>query len=242
MLNLVLNLAGSPATTNKRTTLQRLTDPGRDSALQLVYKQYRTRNQVLDSYRKVKTALKDMGDQYLASKDSHNVITRYHCLKKMIKSVTIYEKQYWLLIDVPKQEMKESAADYVTRLIVHLEQRVANANMTQNTSNNKDAKGIHGLFGSASTIAEKAKEQTLLEALKTKSTDELRKEQERLQDDLAKLCKKYIALRVLSLQLKTEYESTKGYPIIPRYSLLKDLIKNVLRSPAFAEVCHEIDE
>ena len=38
------------------------------------------------------------------------------------------------------------------------------------------------------------------------------------------------------------YEATRHYPIVPRYSLLKDMIKTILRSPAFAEVCHENDE
>lgn len=74
------------------------------------------------------------------------------------------------------------------------------------------------------------------------------------------MCKKYIALRALIVQLKVrdltkrisqwfffvslqvQYESTKAYPIVPRYTLLKDMIKTVLRDSAFAEVCHEIDD
>lgn len=74
-----------------------------------------------------------------------------------------------------------------------------------------------------------------------KSTDELRKENVHLQNYLYKLIKKYANLRALVSQLKNEYNDSKGYPIIPRYTMLKRMIKTTLRSPAFVEVAHEVD-
>jgi hypothetical protein len=56
------------------------------------------------------------------------------------------------------------------------------------------------------------------------------------------MCKKYRALRALIVHLKTQYDRTRHYPIVPRYHLLKNMIKTVLRSSSFAEVCHELDE
>ena len=66
-----------------------LADPGRDNALQQVYKTHRTKTQVSDAYRKVKNALKNMGDEYVNSKDTHNVLSRYTMLKKMVKAVSL---------------------------------------------------------------------------------------------------------------------------------------------------------
>ena len=33
--------------------------------------------------------------------------------------------------------------------------------------------------------------------------------------------------------------SSKVYPIIPRYAMLKDMVKTVMRDPNYMEVCHE---
>jgi hypothetical protein len=75
-----------------------------------------------------------------------------------------------------------------------------------------------------------------------KSTEDLRKENERLYTDIYKLIKKYQGLRELVQRLRTTYDSSKGYPIIPRYSMLKGMIKEILRAPGFAEICHEANE
>ncbi len=78
--------------------------------------------------------------------------------------------------------------------------------------------------------------------LSDKNTDELRKESANVLTETYKLIKKYLALRGLVAQLHSDFEGSKGYPIIPRYTMLKDMIKAVLRNPSFAEVCHEIEE
>ena len=85
------------------------TDPGRDAALQLVCKQHKTRSKVLEAYSKVKQALKTMGDEYVTSKETRNLFVRYRLLRQMVKQVIILERQYWTLVDVPKQEVKSIA-------------------------------------------------------------------------------------------------------------------------------------
>ncbi|XP_047984419.1 wiskott-Aldrich syndrome protein family member 1-like [Leguminivora glycinivorella] len=40
---------------------------------------------------------------------------------------------------------------------------------------------------------------------------------------------------------KSEYVSTKVYPMFPRYTMLKDMIKDIMHDPDYMEVCHEVD-
>ena len=82
-------------------------------------------------------------------------------------------------------------------------------------------------------------------------------------NDLYRLLKKYLALRHLIralkviihvnfciinclglsiiLNLKEDYESSKMYPIFPRYTMLKDMIKGIMHDPDYMEVCHEVN-
>ncbi len=72
-----------------------------------------------------------------------------------------------------------------------------------------------------------------------KSTEELRRECEHLNTELYRLIHKYQGLRLIVQELSESFQDSRLYPILPRYSLLKAMIKRVLRAPAFAEVCHE---
>lgn len=40
---------------------------------------------------------------------------------------------------------------------------------------------------------------------------------------------------------QSEYMSTKVYPMFPRYTMLKDMIKDIMHDPDYMEVCHEVD-
>lgn len=40
---------------------------------------------------------------------------------------------------------------------------------------------------------------------------------------------------------QAEYGNSKVYPIIPRYTMLKDMIKDIKHDPDYMEVCHEVD-
>lgn len=48
-----------------------------------------------------------------------------------------------------------------------------------------------------------------------------------------------ILLTMISLQ--ADYGNSKVYPIIPRYTMLKDMIKDIMHDPDYMEVCHEVD-
>uniref|UniRef100_A0A914WEZ0 Uncharacterized protein n=1 Tax=Plectus sambesii TaxID=2011161 RepID=A0A914WEZ0_9BILA len=151
--------------------------------------------------------------------------------------VIVLDKQYWQLIDLPKQEPSENPTDYVNRIITHMDERI------QDKPGDRPVKGgIGSLLGSTASLAERAKETNLMESLRNKSTEDLRKENERLYADIHRLIKKYQGLRELVQRLRTTYDSSKGYPIIPRYSMLKSMIKEILRAPGFAEICHEANE
>jgi len=41
------------------------------------------------------------------------------------------------------------------------------------------------------------------------------------------------------LNTQEEYGSSKMYPIFPRYTMLKDMIKGIMHDPDYMEVCHE---
>lgn len=38
-----------------------------------------------------------------------------------------------------------------------------------------------------------------------------------------------------------DYGNSKLYPIFPRYTMLKDMIKDIMHDPDYMEVCHEVD-
>lgn len=44
---------------------------------------------------------------------------------------------------------------------------------------------------------------------------------------------------IMHIFLQDNYVNSKFYPIIPRYTLLKDMIKTAMRDPNYMEVCHE---
>lgn len=75
-----------------------------------------------------------------------------------------------------------------------------------------------------------------------KPTDELKKDQISLQNEIYTIVTKYLGLRELALKLKTVYENSKSQQPVQRYYLLKHLIKDILRSSTFLSICHEIDD
>jgi hypothetical protein len=70
--------------------------------------------------------------------------------------------------------------------------------------------------------------------------DLINQENEILHSDLYQMAKRYTALRRLINTLHHEYNSSKSYPFFPRYSLLKSMIMDLKRNPAFIEVLHPI--
>lgn len=45
----------------------------------------------------------------------------------------------------------------------------------------------------------------------------------------------------ISFVFQSEYVSSKMYPMFPRYTMLKDMIKDIMHDPDYMEVCHEVD-
>lgn len=40
---------------------------------------------------------------------------------------------------------------------------------------------------------------------------------------------------------QSDYVMSKVYPMFPRYTMLKDMIKDIMTDPDYMEVCHEVD-
>ncbi|TMS38375.1 hypothetical protein L596_005114 [Steinernema carpocapsae] len=230
MFNVLFSLAKESSTVGTPVA-----SPGcssRDNLVKTVCLQHRSRQKLLDPYRRVKNALKNMQDDYLLSREK-NVFLRYMRMQHMICEVIILEKQYWQLLDIPMQEISETPNDYVIRIMQMLDER---------SGQPVKVGGIASLLGTTVSMAEKTKDQNLYSAVKAKTTDELRKECDRLYIELYKLLKKYLGLRKEVQELSRAYHESRFYPIVPRYIMLKSMIKRVLRAPAFAEICHEVNE
>ncbi|VBB27954.1 unnamed protein product, partial [Acanthocheilonema viteae] len=88
--------------------------PQRKNLLNIVYKQYCTKQRVNESYRKLKNAFKKLHDDYLDIK-GRNIFSKYMKMQQMICKVINLDKQYWQLINVPAPEPSQSTKDYVTR-------------------------------------------------------------------------------------------------------------------------------
>ncbi|CEF60437.1 Hypothetical protein SRAE_X000217500 [Strongyloides ratti] len=204
----------------------------REDLIYTVYKQYCTKRRISDAYKRLKNGLKGMQDNYLQSKEE-KIFTRYPKLQHMIHEVVLLEKQYWQLLDIPNYEVIESPNEYVSKIINILDKK--------NTAPQK-CSGISSLLGATIGNVDKTKDMALSENLRNKSTEELRKDCERLYIEIFKISKKYLGLRKILKELTNNYQHSRFFPIIPRYQLLKSMIKQILRAPEFSEICHEIDE
>ncbi|PSN34089.1 hypothetical protein C0J52_26569 [Blattella germanica] len=128
------------------------------------------------------------------------------------------ETQYWTLVDIPKQEKQETVPVFVLRACSIME---------------KTQKSGEGVKTSAK-LAEEAENRHM-------TTLQIESENTQMTNDLYRLLKKYSGLRNLIRELKSEYMNSKVYPIFPRYTILKDMIKDIMHNPDYMEVCHEVD-
>ncbi|EDW16881.2 LOW QUALITY PROTEIN: uncharacterized protein Dmoj_GI21986 [Drosophila mojavensis] len=177
-----------------------------------------------ESYDTVKKALINLMNQYGDSKSHRNIFQRYPKLKLMIKEVIRLETQYWTLVDIPRQEKQETVPSYVMRACSIME---------------KTQKSGEGVKTSARLAEEAAERRERMERLEHMTTAQIELENTQLINDLYRLLKKYLGLRHLIRVLKEEYGSSKMYPIFPRYTMLKDMIKGIMHDPDYMEVCHE---
>ncbi|XP_055381982.1 uncharacterized protein LOC129612420 [Condylostylus longicornis] len=179
-----------------------------------------------DSYETAKQSLVTLMKKYSDSKTHRNIFQRYTMLKLMIKEVIRLERQYWTLIDIPKQEKQETVPSYVMRACTIME---------------KTQKSGEGVKTSAKLAEEAAEKRERMERLENMTTAQIEHENNQNVNDLYRLLKKYLGLRQLIRALKDDYESSKMYPIFPRYTMLKDMIKGIMHDPDYMEVCHEVN-
>ncbi|XP_073815988.1 uncharacterized protein [Musca autumnalis] len=218
-------------TQSVRRIVQDVKDEGAPSGMsreEVIETNERLRNlriRLEESYDTAKQALITLMNKYGDSKSQRNIFQRYPMLKIMIKDVIRLETQYWALIDIPRQEKQETVPTYVMRACSIME---------------KTQKSGEGVKTSAKLAEEAAEKRERLERLENMTTALIEQENNQLINDLYRLLKKYLGLRHLIRVLKEEYGSSKLYPIFPRYTMLKDMIKGIMHDPDYMEVCHEI--
>ncbi|RWS13325.1 uncharacterized protein B4U79_05228, partial [Dinothrombium tinctorium] len=142
----------------------------------------------------------------------------------MIKSVIKLDTQYWILIEIPKQEKQEAANAYVMRCCSVLE-KSTNTRFDGKSPTNKQAEE-----------EQKEKERKRLDNM---SIAEIEEENKQAINDIYRLLKKYNNMRSVVHELKVAYMDAKLYPFLPRYIMLKDMIKSVLRDPIYVELYQE---
>lgn len=140
----------------------------------------------------------------------------------MIKEVIKLETQYWTLVEIPKQEKQETVPAFVMRACSIMEK-------TQKSENKTPQK----------LQEEAAEKKERLERLDPMTTQQIEHENTQMINDLYRLLKKYQGLRNLIRELKSEYGNSKMYPIFPRYTMLKDMIKAILHDPSYMDVRYE---
>ncbi|KAI5637460.1 hypothetical protein NE865_09891 [Phthorimaea operculella] len=222
------------------------------------------------NYDTAKKALVTLMTRYCDSKAQRNVFTRYQLLKDMIKDVIRLETQYWSLVEIPKQEKAETVPAFVLRACSIMEKTQKSGEGVKTSTKlaeeaadrrerierlngmfafvlracsimEKTQKSGEGVKTSTKLAEEAADRRERIERLNDMTTSQIEAENTQMTNDLYRLLKKYSGLRNLIRMLKSEYMSTKMYPMIPRYTMLKDMIKDIMHDPDYMEVCHEVD-
>ncbi|CAH2233177.1 jg13109 [Pararge aegeria aegeria] len=76
---------------------------------------------------------------------------------------------------------------------------------------------------------------------KTQKSGEGVKTSSKLAEEAAEKRERIERLNGNFISLQSEYVSSKLYPMFPRYTMLKDMIKDIMHDPDYMEVCHEVD-
>ncbi|KAF7631075.1 hypothetical protein Mgra_00008665 [Meloidogyne graminicola] len=188
-----------------------------------VYKEYRATSRLAEPYKRLKNAIKQMENEYLKSKQ-HNLIIRYMRMQKMIYELIQVEREYWLMVDIPAQAISETPQEYALRIANLIDEQY-----NRNESTPKQGGAISQLLGATICIAERAKGSTLLNSLRMKTMEDLKNLISQLSTELYRLIHRYLTLRTAIKDLSRAYQHTRYYPVVPRYNLLKSMIKRILR-------------
>ncbi|XP_069159492.1 uncharacterized protein [Procambarus clarkii] len=142
----------------------------------------------------------------------------------MIKEVVRLETEYWQLLEVPRQEKQEPVLAYVLRACSIIEKSQRSQEQAEK-ANRADE--------------EEERKRENAQRLNGMTTSQILEENNALTNELYRHLRKYSSLRTLMRELKDDYVESKMYPIIPRYFMLKDMIHDVMRDPAFVEMSQE---
>lgn len=157
-------------------------------------------------------SLVSLQNEYLESKSVKNVFHRYNQLKAMVKTVTKAELSWPPLSTLPSQCRTESVPAFV--------EKSAEAILTTTSSTEEERR--------------KVEERTI--EMTSKQVSDSNNQQI---NDLHRLLKKYHAIRNIVKILTKDYQQSKIYPIVPRYLLLRDMVKDATHHPDYKEYCHE---
>ncbi|XP_069993573.1 uncharacterized protein [Penaeus vannamei] len=145
----------------------------------------------------------------------------------LLQEVVRLETEYWQLLDIPRQEKQEPVLTYVLRACAIVE---------KSQRSQEQAEKAHR----ADEDEERKRENA--QRLNGMTTSQILEENTMLTNELYRQLRKYSSLRTLMRELKDDYVESKMYPIIPRYFMLKEMIHDVMRDPAFVEICHEVTQ
>jgi len=150
-------------------------------------------------------------NEYLESKSVKNILQRYSRLRTMIKAVELAESSWLPLSCLPTQVRTDTVPGYVIR-------------------------AAEAVLATTQVMEDRRKAEERLIELTSKCVSD---ENSVLVTDLYRLIKKYQAIRNIVRTLVKDYNESKIYPIIPRYLLLRDMVKDATHHPDYKEYCHE---
>ncbi|GAV01054.1 hypothetical protein RvY_11825 [Ramazzottius varieornatus] len=175
------------------------------------------------SYETVLSALTHLHAQYGKCTENSNFYQRYASMKIMIKQVLRAINQIGgnkTCIRIPAQEPGELPLAYAQRLVPLI-------NQTKKASTESDDE------------AKRKADKELKDRFDGVTLEEINQENEILHSDLYQMARRYCGLRKLIDMLERDYKGVKHYPFFLRYAMLKGMLMDLKRNPAFIEVCSE---
>uniref|UniRef100_A0A1I8B302 Uncharacterized protein n=1 Tax=Meloidogyne hapla TaxID=6305 RepID=A0A1I8B302_MELHA len=188
----------------------------KEQLLLALIKQQRAKSRLVDSYKLLQNAIKQMKEEYIKSK-KQNLIGRYLNMQRMIFNLIQVERQYWQMYDIPTQAISETPFDYVIRISELLAEKNIKSNSTMFT---KPGGTITQLLGASISIAERTKDASICNLLRAKSVKDLNEMCAQLSIEIYKIINKYLGIRLAIRELSRAYKHTRYYPLIPRYNLV----------------------
>lgn len=175
-----------------------------------------------EAYQISLSTLVTLHNNYLRSKEEKNVFSRYSLMRVMIKEAVKIDSTWWALVDIPQQNRAENFTSYILRVCNTVDSvripLTSDANSFRESEKDKDGR---------------------VERVNEMTSKQVSDDNEAMSNTMYKLLKKYQAVRQIVKTLHGNYDSSKIYPIFPRYNLLKEMIKDVTHHPDYMEHRHE---